>query len=254
VPHPDPIATFRASHERLRSLTEDLSADQLGAPSWCDDWSIAQVLSHLGSQAVIMDGFLTAALAGEPEPSTDGFPAVWARWDALSPVEQRDEGLAANESHVQAIEAIDDEAAAGLRISLFGGYFTLDRDGFARFRLVEHAVHTWDVAVALDPSATIQPDAVDAILGELPALVERVGQAEQARRLHVDLTDRDDGWLLVVGPEPALEPWSGQAAAATVRLTGEQLIRLIYGRVTPDDQLDLDGIALVDLQQVFPGV
>jgi uncharacterized protein (TIGR03083 family) len=251
VPHPDPVATFRSSHELLRSLTRDLSADQLASPSYCDGWSIAQVASHLGSQSVIMGGFLTAALAGEPEPSADGFPAIWARWDAMGPVQQRDDSLAANEAHLQAIEAIDDETAAGLRISLFGGHFQLDRDGFARFRVVEHGIHTWDVAVALDPTATIAPAAVEVILGELPRFVEQFATADETRRLHVDRTDADEGWLLVVGPEPSLEPWSGQAADAAVRLTGEQLVRLVYDRLTDADQLDLEGVTLAELQAVF---
>jgi hypothetical protein len=171
----------------------------------------------------------------------------------MGPVQQRDEGLAAIEAHTRAIEGIDEEAAAGLRISLFGGYLVVDRDGFARFRVVEQAIHTWDVAVALDPTSTIDPAAVEVILDELPRVAERFGTADHARALHVERTDRDDAWLLVVGPEPSLEPWAGQPADATVRLTGDQLIRLIYGRVTDADDLDLDGVTLAELQHVFPG-
>jgi len=45
------ISALRHSHNRLRAAVEPLSPDQLGRPSYASEWSIAQVLSHLGSQA-----------------------------------------------------------------------------------------------------------------------------------------------------------------------------------------------------------
>src|SRR4051794_15212012 len=106
---PDPsIATFRASHDRLRSLVEPLSVEELEGPSFCDDWSIAQVLSHLGSQAVILGSFLDAGLEGRPEPSNDSFPPIWDRWNALSAAEQRAESLAATEAQLVLLEGLPD--------------------------------------------------------------------------------------------------------------------------------------------------
>ena len=40
-------------------------------------------------------------------------------------------------------------------------------------RVGEHAVHTWDIAVALDPKATVAADAVDLLIDTAPAIVAR---------------------------------------------------------------------------------
>ena len=47
------ISALRHSHDRLRASVEPLSPDQLTQRSYPSEWTIAQVLSHLGSQAEI---------------------------------------------------------------------------------------------------------------------------------------------------------------------------------------------------------
>jgi uncharacterized damage-inducible protein DinB len=43
----DLAAALRDSHDRLASSVAGLSADEVRATSYADEWSIAQVLSHL---------------------------------------------------------------------------------------------------------------------------------------------------------------------------------------------------------------
>jgi len=50
----DWVRALRASHERLDTVVRRLDAESLVQGSYCDEWSIAQVLSHLGSGAEIM--------------------------------------------------------------------------------------------------------------------------------------------------------------------------------------------------------
>jgi hypothetical protein len=45
------ISALRHSHDRLRASVEPLGPDQLAQRSYPSEWTIAQVLSHLGSQA-----------------------------------------------------------------------------------------------------------------------------------------------------------------------------------------------------------
>jgi uncharacterized protein (TIGR03083 family) len=248
------IATLRASHERLRALVEPLSPEEIRQTSFCSDWSIAQVLSHLGSQAELLGGFLTAALAGEPEPDRESFPAVWDRWNARSPEEQRAEGLAANEQAVVDIESVDEPVRSELQISMFSGFLTVDVPGFARLRLMEHAIHSWDIAVTLDPDAVIDPAAVALIVDELPALVGRFAQPHDGLRLRIDVSDPTSSWLLAPGEE-GFEPYVDQPVDGTLAVSAEQLIRLVYGRLRPADDLTVDapGITVADLEQVFPG-
>ena len=63
------IAALRRSHERLASLVRSLGPDQARGPSYCTDWTIAQVLSHLGSGAEIGLMMFPAAL-GQADPLT----------------------------------------------------------------------------------------------------------------------------------------------------------------------------------------
>ena len=47
------ISALRHSHDDLRASVEPLGRTQLEQRSYASEWSIAQVLSHLGSQAEI---------------------------------------------------------------------------------------------------------------------------------------------------------------------------------------------------------
>ena len=76
---PDPwIGALRRSHDRLRALVGPLGQDQLEQRSYASEWSIAQVLSHLGSGAEIFALFLDAALTGQEPPGQDVFFPIWS--------------------------------------------------------------------------------------------------------------------------------------------------------------------------------
>lgn len=65
------IAALRAEHDATATLARDLTDEQLTGPSGADAWTVANVLSHLGSGAVITLVGLRSAL-GAPAPE-DGF-------------------------------------------------------------------------------------------------------------------------------------------------------------------------------------
>ena len=48
----DPLDALRASADRLAALVEPLTPDELRLSAYPTEWTIAQVLSHLGSGAV----------------------------------------------------------------------------------------------------------------------------------------------------------------------------------------------------------
>src|ERR1043166_4006517 len=95
----DSVAAIRRSHDELVALVTSLADDQLSAQSGAAEWTVADVLSHMGSAAEI--GLKTIA-AGAPD--RDAMPAVWDRWNALSPTEKRDAFLAADAAAVEALE------------------------------------------------------------------------------------------------------------------------------------------------------
>ena len=148
------IATLRESHDKLAGLVQPMTAEQIRAQSYDRDWSVAQVLSHLGSGAEIALMGLPGAL-GEAEPvSRDAFGPVWDIWNVKGPDEQAADALEADETYVATLEQLTDEHLAAMRLDFFG--MQLDAVGVVRLRLSEHVMHTWDVAVMQDPATTAQ--------------------------------------------------------------------------------------------------
>src|SRR6516225_630176 len=90
------IAALRTSHDRLVSIAGPLTPGQLRGRGYPSEWTIAQVLSHLGSGAEIGLLTLDAGLAGAEPPSRELFPAIWDRWNNMTPDEQAAESLSTN--------------------------------------------------------------------------------------------------------------------------------------------------------------
>jgi uncharacterized protein (TIGR03083 family) len=258
------IDAVRTSHERFRGVLERVEPQQYASRAYPSDWSIAQVASHLGSQAEIFGLFLDAGLADGVAPDGDAFKAVWARWDAMAPADQVTESVVANDRFVTRLEEVA-SSGAPFEVELFGG--PSDLSGVAAARLAEHAVHTWDVEVVLDPAATVGPEAVELLVDRLPGTVVVAGRppadvsptsvvvgthgTERRFRLEVDA----DAVRLEPVDVPTTSAAKPSTGAADVVLPAESLLRLVYGRLdaehTPDD---VDGAEhLPALRTVFPG-
>src|SRR5580700_5027050 len=109
-PSPAPwISALRHSHDRLRASVEPLGLADLEQRSYASEWSIAQVLSHIGSQAEIFGLFLDAGLAGQDPPGPEAFGPIWEAWNAKSPQDQAADALTADETVTARFESIDDD-------------------------------------------------------------------------------------------------------------------------------------------------
>jgi uncharacterized protein (TIGR03083 family) len=252
------IATLRNSHERLASLVSPLTPEQLRGPAYPTEWSIAQVLSHIGSGAEISLLTLPSALGQAGPVDRDAFPPIWDVWNAKSPDDQAADGLSSDEKYVRALEQLSDEDLAGISLSLFG--LTLDSVGLIRLRLGEHALHTWDVAVSLDPAAEVSPNAVELLIDNVPAfLAPRLGRAPDVPfRTRIRTSNPDRDYLLVAADAISMADWPGDGGGADseVRMPSEALLRLAYGRLDPGHtpaEVAGDPADLERLRQVFPG-
>jgi hypothetical protein len=137
---------------------------------------------------------------------------------------------------------------------------TLDAAGLLRIRLSEHALHTWDVAVAVDPAARVAPDAVALLIDGVPTTMAWLGKkAADPAVIAITTTEPARMFTLDTGGV-ALTPGSGDdgtPATGSLDLTAESLLRLVYGRV--DDSAMASGevrasnVNLTDLRTVFPG-
>src|SRR3954468_22221330 len=105
-----------SSVRRLSDVVGSLDAAQYTRSAYPSEWSIAQVLSHLGSGAVIQQRRLTSALAGEALP--DDYPqSVWDEWDAKAPASQIADGLVADAALLEALRSVPPAARAALTVA-----------------------------------------------------------------------------------------------------------------------------------------
>jgi len=107
-------------------------------------------------------------------PSQSAFGPIWDRWNNKTAAEQVADSIAANEALLARLEGLDSEQLTAFRLEMFG--MDLDITGLLRMRLSEHAVHSWDVAVTIDPSAEVTADAVELLIDGLPDLAARAGK------------------------------------------------------------------------------
>jgi uncharacterized protein (TIGR03083 family) len=251
------LAVLSRSHERLVKVLAGLTDAELATPSYDDGWSIAQVASHLGSSAEVFAMILEAGLQGSPEPGSDEFRPVWERWNAKPPAVQAADALQIDGAFLDRIEALPAEDAQRWHLHLFGA--DQDLAGLLRMRLSEHAVHTWDIVVALDPSATVSGDAVEIIVDNLAPLVGYTGKPAQTPRRVLVTTHAPERSLLLTIDSDGARLDASDAGDDAERLTcpAEAFVRLVYGRLDPahtPESVDASGTDLDELRRAFPGL
>jgi uncharacterized protein (TIGR03083 family) len=247
------INAVRESHDRFAAAVGSLDDDAVTSPSYASEWSIADVASHLGSQAEIFGLFLDAGLHGEPAPGAEAFGPIWEQWNARTPQQQVTDSVAANERFVATLEQLPEADRARFELSAFG--MELDLAGVLALRLAEHALHTWDVSVALDPGAVLAPEAVELLIDRLGATVARSGQpTSDDRSVVIETVEPSRSFVLTTGPQVALTATASGDAAA-LHLPSEALVRLVYGRLDAErSPAGSDAEALLaQLRAVFPG-
>jgi uncharacterized protein (TIGR03083 family) len=251
------LAALNTSSERLSKTVHDLSDDALAQPSFAGDWSIAQVLSHLGSAAEICTVLVRRGIDGDTTaPTADDARPVWQRWDALSGPAQREAWFEADHRHRELLASLDAQQRETIRIPYFAGLLSVAE--YAGYRLSEQSVHAWDIEVAVDTSATIPMPEVELLWDRLDLVATRFRNADvlerlAPRQLAVELTGRTLG--LDLGTELHLRDDAPTDPAATVAGPAEAVLRLVYGRSRPEDGISVTGdISLdVDLRRLFPG-
>jgi uncharacterized protein (TIGR03083 family) len=239
------LSAVRHSHERMATLVGQLNDEQVKAPSYATEWTIAQVASHLGSQA----------LNGQAPPGRDVFERIWDGWNAAPPGQQVAESVATNQRLLADLDRVAASQDAGeFSMAMFG--MTFDLVGVAWLRLGEHAVHTWDIAVALDPAAELMPEAVELLIDRIAMVAVRSGRPiEGVAPVAIDTTAPARAFLLSVDPQVTLAP-RGRSGADAFRLPASAFIRLVYGRLRPDTTpTQIAGDARLPLlREVFKGL
>jgi uncharacterized protein (TIGR03083 family) len=253
------LAALRRCHDDLAIRVRGLDEAGLDRRSYCTEWSVAQVLSHLGSGAEIALAQLEAARTGAAPLGPDGFRAIWAVWDARSPREQATEFAEAVPRLHDAVDALDDAERRELRLCFHNSLVELP--AFLAFRLVEQALHAWDVHVAFQPSTPLDAEAVE-LLAELFPMAASLADPEvlgalAPARLAVTTSDPTQRLVLELAAQARLCPAGDGEVSGSLRLPAEAFARLLAGRLDPAHTpkgTSTEGRPSLDaLRRLYPG-
>jgi uncharacterized protein (TIGR03083 family) len=251
------LAVLNASHDRLAAALGNLSLDQATTQSYDDEWSVAQVASHLGSGAEIFRLHLAAGAKGEEAAGNDTYPPIWDSWNSREPLDQVRDAVSTDAALLRDVAALSDEERERWHLDLWG--MSLDLAAFLAMRLNEHALHTWDVTVTFDPASTVPEDATSYVVDALPAVAGWAGKpSEQQASVEVRTTSPERAFHLDLGPGGvSLTPSLDDTDAPVLTLPAEAFVRLVYGRLDPDhtpSSVSAEGVDLDLLRTVFPGL
>ncbi len=236
------IVTLRSGIERYVALVEPLTAEQVRQQAFTSEWTIADVASHLGSQSEIFRLYLDAGASRGDGPGREQFPVIWDVWNARTPDEQATESVRANREFLARLDEVEGRPFS---VEVFGR--DLDLPGFAAFRIGELGMHTWDIAVALNPSAELPADVVAQLVDVVPELAGRSGKPEtEGTDIAVTTTDPERHLVVHTGDPVSIETVP-ESAPDAVQLTAENYVRLVYGRLParPGDDPRLDRLRAV---------
>jgi uncharacterized protein (TIGR03083 family) len=245
------LEALGSSAGRLRGLVEGMSEAELTARAYPTEWSVADVLSHLGSGAVISRRRFEDTLASRPTPD-DFAPGVWETWNAKGVVAKRDDALAADADLVARLDASTSEERAGFTTAM--GPLTLDFSQFVAMRLNEHVLHTWDIEVVTNPAAVLPGDAAALVVDNLKLIARFTAKPTgDTRTIGVTTTTPERTFTIDLTPDTVQLVAAPAETTDDVVLPAEAFARLVYGRLDPDHTPDgeRDDVAL--LRQVFPG-
>jgi hypothetical protein len=127
-----------------------------------------------------------------------------------------------------------------------------DLAGLLRMRLLEHLLHTWDIDVALDDTATLPGDDAALVIEQLPLIVRYTAKPTKAQQIRVQTVqpelllqlslDPNGSQLETIEPqadagqtsEQISEQTAEQTSEQTLQLPTEAFVRLVYGRLDAD--------------------
>ena len=249
---PDPEAVLstqlqvlEASVQRLATLVASMDPDQLRQPTYPSEWKISDVLSHLGSGAVITRLQL--------EGNDMEMQPIWDEWNAKGPDQQASDALQADRELMERLGSLSAEDR-GRQFAM--GPMNLDLSTFLGFRINEHLLHTWDIAVTQDEAATLPGDAAGVAVGPMAMVAGFAGKPTGAERtVIVRTTDPTRQLEVSLKPDAVAVSSADPTGTPDLEMPTEAFVRLLSGRLDPDHSpaiSDPDG-HLAELRRVFTG-
>jgi uncharacterized protein (TIGR03083 family) len=247
------LDALNSSVNHLQTLVEGLNESQYVASAYPTEWTVADVMSHIGSAAIISKRVIDDSLEGRETPPQFN-QSVWDVWNAKTPHARVTDSLDADRALLARLLEMTPEERGRYTLNL--GPMSLDFDHAVRMRLGEHVIHTWDIEVTFDTHATLQPEAVPFLIDNLQLLMRYGAKpTENEHTLHIRTTDPPREFALSQsGDGVTLNEVEGVELFDLV-IPAEAFVRLAYGRMdekhTPEG---IDPAHLDELRRVFPGL
>lgn len=246
------LDALRSSVGRLHTIATGIADADLTSQAYPSEWTIADVLSHLGSGAVITQRRLDDALAGN-DTLDDFATGVWDDWNRKDPAAQRDDTLAADAALLDRLESTTPEEREAFTTAM--GPMTFGFDQFVGMRLNEHALHTWDIDVTTNPAATLPLDATALIVDNLDLIARFTAKPpDEPVEITVATTDPERTFRIEAGPDSVTLTPAPPGGTPDLVLPAEAFVRLVYGRLDSDHTpTDAPGSQLDLLRRIYPG-
>lgn len=259
------IAALRTSYDSLASMAAGLTSADLECRSGADEWTVGDVLAHLGGAAEVGVSTLDKAVAGAGGLDGDVALAIRAQWNATDPADLVPAFLEVSGRFVDRFESFDSATRSDLRVTVPFLPFPAPLELYSGTRAFEALMHGWDVRSAFDEDATIPADEAAVLLeqftGPMAFVVGILGKpaslSGRQAKLLTNTTAPSSRFRLVFAETVSIDDEIEDADGV---LTGpaEAVLRLLAGRLKqPGDEqrlrLDSAALSMVDLRGVFAG-
>jgi uncharacterized protein (TIGR03083 family) len=246
------LKALHNSVAHLNEVIEKVGPDKYTDSAYPKEWTIADTMSHLGSGAVIASQSFDNIVSGA-EGDPDFNKSTWDEWNAKEPSAQVADALVADAALLDRLQMLDEEGRDKFEFSM--GPFKFDFDGFVGLRLNEHALHTWDIEVTTNGSATVPEDAAAIMVDHVEMYVGFSGKANGvAHDVIVKTVDPERDFVLTFGEEKVSMSVNEHGGHVDLELPAEALVRLIGGRLDPKHTpRTVTGEHLEELREAFPG-
>jgi uncharacterized protein (TIGR03083 family) len=237
------IQMGQAAAEQLTQYLHTLSAEAWHHPSACAGWEVCDVVAHLALGATFYASTVARGVQGDTAPPAGApLPGVANPQRAIAYRERLGDQVLATftgrTTHfyqlLQSLSPQDWEKPCyhpwGLR----------PVQALMTMRLLELAMHTWDIQSALAPTAALFPDSLPVFMERVPSLVSFLRVQPDARRLlplrcHFTVTGvvPSQYAMRMTADQVRMEPDGVTAADVTCHCDTETFVLLMYGRLTP---------------------
>ena len=226
----------------LHTLPDDVWRDPDTYASACSQWKVADVVTHLITIAGMKTMSIQRALRGNASP-----PMGYKRKSAEERLQElvnlreayyEDIFYEFNASCLRLNSLLVELEPVQYDLAAWHPARVMDVSRLIELRLMELAVHGWDIRYGFDRNAKINPAAVPFLKGWLPnwlrASFRKPADLEDSVTLRFNLTDSDDGVhdLRVRADSFSLEPADPSAGAdVAISLDSSAYILFLMGRV-----------------------